>query len=365
MIPLFKIHHPVGVGDAIERTFASGIIAEGAACDEFEKQLGALFESSYVALTNSATSALTLAYRACDVGPGTEVISSPVTCAATNQPIVNAGASIVWADVQPDTGNIDPSCVEKLITDRTRAIVAVHWAGQPFDIDELCEIGRRRGVPIIADAAHALGATYKNKSITQNCDHTIFSFQAIKHLTTGDGGAIVSRAKLDHERIKLLRWFGIDRKFVGPRWEQDIIECGYKFHMNDIAATIGLSQLDHIPSILFRHGIHGSYFDRVIDDSARVKKLRRPDDRVSAHWIYTLLVDDPDEFKAFMKARGIATDRVHMRNDRYTAFKAFRRDSDLPGVDEFCAHMINIPVGWWLSPDDTKKIAAAVNEYGI
>lgn len=365
MIPLFKIHRPIGVGDAIERVFASGIIAEGEVCDAFEKTFGEFVGNPYTALVNSATSALTLAYRMCDVKPGSEVISTPITCMATNEPIVNAGATIRWADVEPDTGNISVDSVEELINDRTRAIVAVHWAGQPFDIDELCALGRKHSVPVIADAAHALGATYKGKKIATMCEYTAFSFQAIKHLTTGDGGALSSRAKLHHERIKLLRWFGIDRRYTGPKWEQDIIECGYKFHMNDIAASIGMAQMPSLPEAIAAHMRNGHFFDESVIDTSSVSKLKRPLDRQSAHWVYSILVDDPDHFKKYMLDRGVAVDRVHIRNDHYSVFDRFRRDGELHGVDFFSSRLINIPVGWWLTNDDLKTIVGAVNEYRL
>jgi perosamine synthetase len=362
MIPLFKVHYPQGVGQRIEDVFASGMITEGEVSDRFEAEFAALVGNPYTALVNSCTSALVLAYRMCGVGPGTEVISSPMTCMATNEPIVNAGADIVWADIEHDTGNIDPKCLEKLITPRTRAIVAVHWAGQPFNIDDVCSIARKHGVPVIGDAAHALGATYNNKPIATFCDYTVFSFQAIKHLTTGDGGAISCRGKLDFERLKLLRWFGIDRKYPGSKWQQDILECGYKFHMNNLTAAIGLEQMKHIKKIIHAHMSHGMAYDAGIIDRHSVRKLHRPADMQSAHWIYSLLVDDPVRFKEHMSSRGVATDVVHVRNDHYTVFNRFRRD-DLFGCNMFCPRLINIPVGWWLTDDDVKYIIEAVNAY--
>lgn len=376
MIPLFRVHHPVGVGDSIESIFKSGMITEGSVSDEFEAKFGKLIDNEWVSLVNSATSGLTLAYRLCNIEPGDEVITTPMTCMATNEPLMNMGAQLVWADIDPTTGNIDPASVKKRITPRTKAIVGVHWAGQPFDIDGIASIfSNDRYIPVVADAAHALGATYLDAnskyhnmlpkqigSWSYTCDFTVFSFQAIKHLTTGDGGALACSNKNDYERAKLLRWFGIDRKYKGSKWEQDISEAGYKFHMNNLTAAIGLAQMPYIKAIIESHISNGKRFDAGIVDSKRVKKLRRPENCQSAHWIYSLLVDDVKEFKTFMEAKGIATDTVHVRNDRYSVFKQFRRD-DLPGVDDFCSRMINIPVGWWLSDEDVQHIIRSVNEF--
>lgn len=362
MIPLFKIRYPVGVGEKIESVFASGMITEGELSDKFESAVASLVGNPYTALVNSATSALTLAYRMCGVTPMTEVITTPMTCMATNEPILNAGARIIWADIDPSTGNIDPSTVERLITPKTRAIVGVHWAGQPFDIQAVTDIGRKHGIPVIADAAHALGAFYQGKPVASFCEHTIFSFQAIKHLTTGDGGAITTNGKLSFERLKLLRWFGIDRRYPGSKWEQDIHECGYKFHMNNITAAIGLEQMKSIDGVITSHKVNGAMYDCSIEDTPKVTKLKRDPTSSSAHWIYSLLVDDPKAFQAFMSKRNIMTDVVHKRNDKYTVFRPFQRD--LPGCDSFCPRLMNIPVGWWLSSGDVSHIINSVNEYG-
>lgn len=362
MIPLFKVFHPEGIGQKIEELFRAGQITEGVHSDEFETKLGAYVGNPYTALVNSCTSALTLAYRMCDVRHGDEVITTPMTCMATNEPIITAGGHIVWADVD-QTGNIDPSKLLSLATKRTKAIVAVHWAGQPFDIDAVNAVARSLKIPVIADAAHALGATYKGKPIATQCDYTCFSFQAIKHLTTADGGAISARNKLAYEKLKLLRWFGIDRKWPGPKWEQDIVECGYKFHMNNLNALIGLEQMKHIDWIVAMHKRNGRFFDENINDSSFLTKIKRNPNSESAHWIYSILVENPQKFKQYMFDAGITVDAVHVRNDHYSVFNAYRADSRLPGVSAFASRLMNIPVGWWLTNDELNKIVEVVNAY--
>ena len=360
MISLFKVHHPVGIGEKIETLFKKGFISEGEKADLFESQISEFVENNNCSLVNSCTSALTLAYRMCDLGPNDEVIATPMTCMATNEPIHQTGAKIVWADINPATGNVDPKDVSKKLTTRTKAIVGVHWAGQPFQIDEINHIAKSRNIKVIEDAAHALGATYNGEKIGSHSDYVCFSFQAIKHLTTGDGGAICSKKLSDDQRIKKLRWFSLSRKYEGPKWEQDILESGYKFHMNDINATIGIEQMKYLDFILKSHKKNGFFYDKHINNP-KIKKLYRPLNCESSHWIYSLLVDNIEDFQKYMHENGIASAPVHVRNDKYSIFKAYK--SDLPGCDEFCNHMINIPVGWWLTDDDVNKIVLAVNHY--
>lgn len=362
MIPLFKIHTPEGVGKYIQEVFDSGFITEGEKSDQFEEKFGKLIENKDVAIVNSCTSALTIAYDMANVGPGDEVISTPMTCMATNEPIHNARAKIVWADIDPETGNILPESVIKKITSKTKAIVGVHWSGLPFDIDAINKIAKDHGLKVIEDAAHALGATYKGKKIGNHSDYVCFSFQAIKHLTTVDGGAIsTTLGDKEIEIIRKIKWFGLDRKFKGQKWSQDISRSGYKFHMNNVNSAIGLLQMEKIDSIVKRHIDNGHFYDQEINNKY-VKKLSQRPDVESAYWIYTLIVDSPSDFSKFLADKGITSDVVHVRNDQYSVFKDYRVN-DLPGCDFFCSRMINIPVGWWLTEEQIKYIVDTVNSY--
>lgn len=360
MIPLFKIHHPEGIGEKIEEVFRSGFLTEGEYSDRFESELGSFVGTSNTCLTNSCTSALTLACHVCGVGPGDEVISSPMTCMATNEPIIHAGAKIVWADIEPDTGNICAKDVARKVTDKTKAVVGVHWAGQPFDIDAVAAAAP--GIPVIQDAAHALGASYKGYPIGSYGDYICFSFQAIKHLTTADGGAICCGKEEDAVRIRKIRWYGLDRQFkCATRWAQDIPEAGYKMHMNNLNAVIGIEQMKTIGTLIDRHKDNGRFYDQNISNSS-IEKLRRIADVESAQWIYSILVEDKDDFQTYMKDRGIACDIVHLRNDNYSCVSQFKTEG-LTGLDYFDSRLVNIPVGWWVSEADRNKIVDAVNSY--
>lgn len=360
MIPLFKVFMPETVLDPLRTTLMSGYIGQGPRVDEFEKALIPWFGNTNVLTLNTGTSALHLALRLAGVGSGDEVISTPMTCTATNEPILERGGNIVWADINPHTGNIDPLDVERKITPRTKAVMAVHWGGYPCELDELGHLGRKYGIKVIEDAAHAFGAEYKGKPIGAHSDFVCFSFQAIKHLTTVDGGALVCKESSDYRRGKLLRWYGIDRETERRdfRCEEDIVEYGYKFHMNDVTATIGLEQLKLVGQTLEKHRENAAFYDKRFQGLRSIDPLQYQHDRLSSYWLYTVLVEDRQVFMREMKQAGITVSQVHARNDLHTMMRDYRRN--LPGVDAFVERQVSIPVGWWLTNDEREHIAATV-----
>lgn len=361
MIDLFKVFMPPTVIEPLREVLYSGYIGEGPKVAEFERALAPWLDNENVLCLNSGTSAIQLALRLSNVGPGDEVISTPMTCTATNEPILATGAKIVWADIDPWTGNIDPIDVQRKITSKTKAIVCVHWGGYPCDMDELHAVANSCGARVIEDACHAFGSIYKGHKIGSQSDFACFSFQAIKNLTTVDGGALVCLDKDDYERGKLLRWYGIDREAKGEdlRCEADIKEWGYKFHMNDVAATIGIEQLKYVAGNLAKTRMNATKYDVVFGD----KKLRYKSDRVSCHWLYTIRVKDRDGFIVRMKEAGIMTSKVHARNDLHSCFAESR--THLPGVDEFCREQVSIPVGWWLESNDVEKIIERISDESV
>jgi len=347
---------------ALEQTLYSGYIGQGPRAAEFERQLSGVLGYPDVLAVNSCTSVIQLALRLADVESG-EVITTPMTCAATALPVLAEHAEPVWADIDPATGNIDPASVEAKIGPDTRAILAVHWGGQPCDMDALNAIARRHDIPLIVDAAHALGASWDGWPVT--ADYTCYSFQAIKHLTTGDGGLLATKTERDAELGRLLRWYGIDRTADGDdaRTGVDITEPGLKWHLNDIAATIGLAQLPHLPKVLAAHRGNAAYYDQrfagLVRTAAELPKA------AGAWWLYTLIWADEAERVAFMqhaRAEGVQVSRVHARLDRLTCFKQHPA-GPLPGVDEFYSRMCCIPVHWGLTPEDRERVAGVVTGF--
>ncbi len=364
LIPLFKVHMPRSVEGPLLQTLFSGFIGQGPKVNEFEEKLCAYFGVPHALTLNSGTSGLHLALRLADVGPGDEVISTPMTCTATNMPVLAAGAKLVWADIDPESGNISPTEIEKKITARTKAIIVVHWGGYPCDLDEINAIAARHGLKVIEDAAHGFGAEYKGRKIAGHSDFVMFSLQAIKHISTVDGGVLFCRNSDDYERGKLLRWYGIDRESNRKdfRCEEDIAEWGYKFHMHDVAATIGLEQMKYVDGILQKMRNNSKFYDEALQGVDGVRTIRWKADRKSACWLYTLHVERRQAFMEFMKQKNVMVSQVHARNDNHTTFRPYA-SGRLSNVDRFASTMVCIPNGWWVEPEQLRYVADAVHEF--
>ena len=367
-IPLFKVHMPKSVDEAVLQVLHSGYIGQGPQVDAFEKKLQGYFDHPYVLSLNSGTAGLHLALRLAGVGESgrvdeDEVITSAMTCTASNMPILERRGKIVWADVDPVSGLISPRDIEKKITPKTRAILVVHFGGITCDLEAIHQIAQKNSIPVIEDAAHAFGSTYQNRRIGSHSDYVMFSLQAIKHINTIDGGLLLTKSQQSYDRGKLLRWYGIDRqqKRSDFRCEENIQEYGYKFHMNDVCATIGIEQLKHIDHIVRAHRAHQAIYDREFEGLPGIRLIPKEIKQGSSAWLYTMHVEDRRAFMEFMNERQIMTSRVHERNDLHDAFHPFRKS--LPGLDQFNATQVSIPVGWWLEEKDLHRIVDAVKSF--
>ena len=355
-ICLFKVFMAPETEAAVGKVLNSGYIGQGAKVDLFEKEVQNLFETEKRIITvNSGTSALELAYTLLGLKEGDQVISSPMTCVATNLPLYNKGINIIWADVNPISGLIDVEDIKKKMTDKVKAIICVDWCGSSCDYDEM----RKLGVPIVEDAAHSVLTKYKGGHIANmGGDYICWSFQAIKHLTCGDGGAIIV-PKEQEERAVKMRWFGFDRNSSQSfRCVQDITDHGFKYHMNDISATIGLQNIKYVKELVKKHRDNAKYYY----DNIKNPKIKCQDfDFSSSHWIYTILVDNKLEFMTYMAENNIEVSPVHNRNDNYSIFKNSK--TNLPNLDLFFSKQLAIPVGWWLTTDDVRYIVETINKW--
>lgn len=363
MIPLFKVFMSESVSEPVQKVLHSGYIGQGEAVKEFEEKLGARFHNKRVLTLSAGTHGLHLALRLLGVGSSDEVVTTPLTCTASNWPILMQGAVPVWADIKEDC-NIDPKSVKEKITPKTKAILCVHWGGYPCDMDELASIARENNLALIEDAAHAYGSVYKDRRVG-SCfwsDFTMMSFQAIKHLTAVDGGALFFGDKVKHlyQKGKLLRWYGIDRDSPRTdfRCEQPIAEWGYKYHMNDVCATIGINNMPAVePNIATAIG-NANYYDSELWKTPGVKLVQTAKDRQSSYWLYTIMVENRSEFCHMMGSKGISVSRVHERNDKHPCTEDFC--SYLPMLEEVIKKQICIPVGWWVTKEQREYIVDCI-----
>lgn len=360
MIPLVKPYIPDKriLMPALEKILYSGYIAEGDVVLEFEQKLSNLIGNPYVLTVNSGTAALHLALKLIGIKPGDFVISTALTAEPTNTTIVWSGANVIFADVDIKTGLISPDSIEKNITNKVKAIVVVHYAGMVCDMNRINEISLKYRVPVIEDAAHAFLSKFKGKFIGNNSPYTCFSFQAIKQITTVDGGLLCLKNNEEYIRAKKLRWFGLSKQI--PRLENDIQEAGFKYHMNNVNATIGLVQLDCLNENVCKYIENGKYYDVNLKNICGVETIPYYQDTEPSYWLYTIKVKRRNDFIKMMSEKGITVSPLHLRNDKHSVFKA--DPEKLTNLNIFYQEFVHIPCGWWVSPEEREFIVNTIKK---
>lgn len=360
MIPLVKpyIAPRDEMMPAIEKALYSGYIAMGEDVDAFEASFSNYIDNPHVLMLNSGTAALHISLMLLGIEPGDEVISTAMTAEPTNTTIALTGAKIVWGDVDPSTGLLDPASVKAKITERTKAIMLVHYAGMVCNMDAFNAISQEYSIPVIEDAAHALGSRYAGKPVGSNSKYTCYSFQAIKHMTTVDGGAISFKVPDELEAARRLRWFGLDKKV--SRLENDIKRAGYKYGMNNVTAAMGNVQLKHVRDIVGTHISNGQYYDQALKGIPGVTTVPYYANTEPSYWLYTLRVEDRDAFCRMMEEHGVTASMLHHRSDTHSVFGASK--CELPALDQFYSEFVHIPCGWWVSGEDREQIVQWIKE---
>jgi perosamine synthetase len=358
--PLFKVFQPEGIAKAVADTFSSGFIAEGAKTAQFQQEVGKFIHNPQTVLMNSCTMAITVAYRLCGVEPGTEVVTTPLTCVASNQPILSLGAKAVWADCDRATGMITADTIKPKLTEKTKAILVLHKEGDLARMDEILKLAHSHGIKVIEDSAHAFGASYKGRPVGTVGDFACFSFQAIKHITTGDGGALSCKSEEDFLRAKRLKWFGVDRDArtdISP-WEQDVKEWGYKGNMNDLQSTVGLEQIKHAHEIVSRFHAVGERYSKLLKDVPGVTLIQRDEADYSSYWAYCMVVENRKGLITKLHDNGIGAAQIHPRNDIYSMFEESK--CVLPETDWFNSRELSIPSGWWVTDEEQDRICEVI-----
>ena len=349
--------------NSLKNVLSGRWIGQGPLVEKFEKKFSKMFAPGHSVLsTGAGTDALHLAYILAGLKSGDEVIAPVFTCTATNIPFLYMGVKIKFADVDPITMNISVQSVKKLISSKTKAIVCTHYGGLPCDMDELKKLSLKYKIPIIEDAAHALGAKYKNKPIGSISEFTMFSFQAIKHITTGDGGMLCLKNKRLLDKAQRIRWFGIDRKGKQKGiWKNDIFEVGYKYQMTDLGAAIGFEALKDFKSILdHRRKIFEIYLDGLSSNKNII--CVNDNDRRKKHsaWLFTILLEKKDYLQRKLREKRIETNQVHFRNDKYSVFKKFVKNKKFPNMDFIENKYLVLPIHPKVSHSAAKYICRTI-----
>ncbi len=366
MIQLFKPYMGDEEVQAVAEVIRSGWIGLGPKTAEFEKQLAQYIGVSYMVGLNSATAALDLAVRLLDIHAGDEVIVPTMTFVSTAHAVVYSQATPIFADVDANTLNIDLEDVARKITPRTKAIIAVHYGGRPVDVEALR--GVVGNIPIIGDAAHACGSEYKGRKVGSWEDIACFSFQAVKNLATGDGGALALNSKELVDRAKRLRWLGIDkgtwdrteedRRYL---WDYGVDEIGFKNHMNDIAAALGLVQLRKLEALNERRKQIADLYTEALRDSPRFQlPVGDTADSKSSWHIYCVQTEHRDQLMSYLQDKGISTG-VHYRPIHM--YKCYGQQPSLPNAERAFQRIVSLPMHPGLLNPDIEKIVDSMRAF--
>ena len=367
------------IGDAEKQavldTLDSGWVTTGPRAQELGKRIAAHSGAAHGLAVNSATGALHLALASWGVGPGDEVITSTWTFASTANVVIHTGATVVLVDVDPRTLNLDPARVEAAITPRTRAVIAVDFAGHPADYDALRALCERHRLHLLADAAHSFGARYRDRPVGTLADATAFSFYAIKNITTGEGGCLVSNDAAFLERAQILSLHGISkdawkRYSSAGSWYYEVTVPGFKYNLTDLAAALGLTQLERWVDFDARRTAIARLYDETFADLAEVSRPHAEPFVHHARHLYTLRLDlarltvDRARFLELLKAENIGTTvnfiPVH-KHPYYRDALGFRPE-DFPVAERVFPSIFTLPLYPRMTDADVQDVATAIRK---
>jgi perosamine synthetase len=361
-IPLFRTAIGEDAVEAAAAVLRSGWVGSGPIVEEFEQQFAQAVDAEHCVAVSSGTAALHLALTVLDLEPGTEVVTTPLTWLSTHHVIIYRGCVPVLADIDPATGNLDPESVRERITDRTGAVLAVHYGGRPCDLDALRDLG----VPLVEDCAHAVGASWRERPIGSAPNLQCFSFSPTKNLTCADGGAITTADPAQAERLRRLRSLGLERTAARRiranggtyRDRHELLEAGFRYEMNELHAAIGLAQLPRLDAENGRRREIANAYRAELGDVPGLQLLapETPDAR-SSHHLFAVLADDRERLAEHLQARGIEAG-VH-----YPVNELLRTPpGELPAMDAFAQRTLSLPLHPSLDDDDVAAVIAAVRE---
>ncbi len=362
IIPLFRPSISEDAIEAVAEVLRSGWLGLGPRTEEFEQRFAEYIGVPHCVGLNSCTSAIHLALRVLDLPKGSEVITTPLTFVSTNHTILYEGLRPVFADVDRATGNLSAESVKGRINERTRALIVVHYGGYPVDIDEIYALAKENSIAVIEDCAHACGATYKGRRVGSHGDFHAFSFHAVKNLPMGDGGALTVRSEHHDLRLRRLRWLGIDKDTFRRTtsssydWEYDVPEVGFKYHMNDIEAAIGLAQLKYLDDENAQRARIAQQYRELLSSVKGVELPPQSPDRCSSYHLFPIRVDDRNTLISKLKSEGIGVGVHYRRNDDYPMYER----ADLPGAEHFSSRVMSLPMHLCLTDDDVHHVTSTI-----
>lgn len=363
----------------VVKVLRSDWITQGPKVQGFEEALARYCGAKYAVAVSSGTAALHIACLVSGLKKGDEAITSPITFLATPNSILYAGAKAVFADINYETVNIDPQEIEKKITQKTKAILPVHFAGMPCDIEQIAKIAKKKGLIVIEDACHAFGAQYKSNGAwikVGSCVHsdmTAFSFHPVKHITTGEGGAITTNNKRLYERLRALRSHGVykDKRTSknGP-WYYEMRELGFNYRITDIQCALGLSQFRKVSQFLRKRKVTAEKYSAFFKNVTGINIPETPKDRVSAHHLYVLKIDygyfgvTRVAMAQRLNSLGIGT-QVHyipIYRQPYYRKRFGISSKDFPRAEEYYRQALSLPIHPGLKDEDTNRVIKGIKD---
>jgi len=351
MVPLFKPYMPAELPE-LDAILHSGTLAYGKWGKLFEEKLGEFIDNRNIAVVNSFNSATLVALSTIGIRAGDEVIASPMSCLASNQPFATIGAKVVWADIDPEVGTLSPESVKLRITSKTKAIFHNHFCGYPGYIDEINEIGRQYGVYVVDDAIEAFGSEYKGKIIgNTGTDATVFSFQTVRLPNTIDGGAVSFKDEKLFEKSKRIRDYGIRRELFRDENGEisnncDITEPGFGATPSEISSYIGCVQMELVSELVNKQRQNAkTWIEMIKIENPSIRDLQKSFQNPN-FWVFGVLAPNKMGVLQHFRNMGYYASGVHLPNNTYSVFG---KQEKLPGVEEFYSKFVALPCGWWVS----------------
>lgn len=356
--------------DAVVEVLRSDYVTTGPAVAGFEKAVAEYTGAKYAVAVANGTAALHVACLAAGLKEGDEVITTPITFAASANCALYCGAKPVFADIDAESYNIDPKEIEKKITDRTKAIIAVHFTGQPCNMDEIHAIAKKHNLLVIEDAAHALGADYKGKKIGSISDMTTFSFHPVKHITTGEGGMITTNSKELYERLVLFRSHGITRKEEmltknEGDWYYEQLDLGFNYRITDIQCALGISQMKKLDRFVARRREIAEKYNKAFADVERIVTPKQQEGCHNSWHLYVIQVLEKNRKEVFdaLRAKNIGVNVHYIPVYKHPYYQ----EHGYSGVcckngEQYYEHAISLPIYPLLTDAQQDYVIEAVKE---